>query len=96
MSPPRRLDLMISRSTEPCRPGSVKFAGHCYQLLDGERSRQNASDSCRRLGGTLVSIESAVENNFVTCEWDRAWVSGLVRTDSGGALGGGGLLVDGW
>ena len=57
--------------TVPCSSGAVNFAGHCYQLLEEERSLTNATRSCTALGGGLVSIESLVENNFVTGESPR-------------------------
>ncbi|XP_043212340.1 brevican core protein-like, partial [Amphibalanus amphitrite] len=61
----QQLPAICEQCTQPCSPGAVPFAGHCYQLLAGELSLRTATDSCAALGAALVSVESMVENSFV-------------------------------
>merc|ERR1712029_638562 len=58
--------LCISaEKTLACSDGYLEFEGACYGLMEGLDSVEEYSLTCEALGGALVSIHSAEENDFV-------------------------------
>lgn len=54
-----------SFSTEDCPNNWAKLDDHCYHVTKLAKSWDEAQDYCKEQQANLVSIKSAVENNFV-------------------------------
>ena len=50
---------------DPCPEGWSKNGQFCYLLAKEAKNWNDASNRCKNLGGGLVSIHDAEENNFI-------------------------------
>merc|ERR1712046_253055 len=54
-----------AQSSKGCNDGYAEFEGACYGLMQGLGGVEEYKLECEALGGDLVSIHSAEENDFV-------------------------------
>merc|ERR1719500_1052442 len=67
-----------------CGSGWSAFGSHCYRLFEDELEWQDAEKHCRSVGGTLVSIHSQAEDNFIGgLSSERIWLGGNDITSEG-------------
>ncbi|XP_045209756.2 perlucin-like protein [Mercenaria mercenaria] len=61
-----------------CPAGWIHHGSSCYHFSHDTEPMLLASISCQHMGGTLVEIESAAENNFLFAEVKRLKVGALI------------------
>merc|ERR1719500_2348936 len=72
------------RPRPSCGSGWSAFGSHCYRLFEDELEWQDAETHCRSVGGTLVSIHSQAEDDFIGgLSSERIWLGGNDITSEG-------------
>ena len=51
--------------TQSCQPGQERFGDSCYQLLTGEWTWEEGSQTCSDMGGSMAVPDSAAEHQFL-------------------------------
>ncbi|XP_078385089.1 perlucin-like protein isoform X2 [Oculina patagonica] len=59
------LQIIAETLGHPCPSGWTRFNNYCYLVSRSSKSWSDAQTYCRSLGGDLVKINSAEENEFV-------------------------------
>jgi hypothetical protein len=69
--------VKVYRRTTPSIVGftqQTNFNGHSYYRSTGSMTWTQARQACINMGGHLVTITSAAENNFVFNTWPSGWI----------------------
>ena len=69
--------IKVYRRTTPNIVGftqQTNYNGHSYYRSNGSMTWTNARQACINMGGHLVTITSAAENNFVFNTWPSGWI----------------------
>ena len=69
--------VKVYRRTTPNIVGftqQTNYNGHSYYRSNGSMTWTNARQACTNMGGHLVTITSAAENNFVFNTWPSGWI----------------------
>lgn len=69
--------VKVYRRTTPNIVGftqQTNYNGHSYYRSNGSMTWTNARQACINMGGHLVTITSAAENNFVFNTWPSGWI----------------------
>lgn len=69
--------IKVYRRTTPNIVGftqQTNYNGHSYYRSTGSMTWTNARQACINMGGHLVTITSAAENNFVFNTWPSGWI----------------------
>lgn len=78
--------VKIYKRTTPTLTGftsQTNFNGHSYYRSTGVMTWVNAKAACDAMGGHLVTISNAAENNFVYNTWPSGWI-GYYQDKTGG------------
>jgi serine/threonine protein kinase len=63
-----------SGSNRPAQEGAAAYNGHSYKVYPAQLTWKEAQSRCRQMGGHLVAIETAAENQFVANLLEKAGV----------------------
>lgn len=69
--------VKLYKRTTPVMTGftsQTNYNGHSYYRSTGTSSWDVAEQSCAAMGGHLVTISNAAENNFVYSTWPSGWI----------------------
>lgn len=69
--------VKLYKRTTPSLNGftsQTNFNGHSYYRSTGSMTWTSARQACQDMGGYLVTITSAAENNFVFNTWPSGWI----------------------
>lgn len=73
----QNIGVKLYKRTTPTLNGftsQTNFNGHSYYRSTGSMSWTDARLACENMGGHLVTITSASENNFVFNTWPSGWI----------------------
>ena len=75
--PAIHVPIKLYQRTTPVLPGftsQTNYNGHSYYRSTGTANWTTAQQNCAAMGGHLVTMSNAAENNFVYSTWPSGWI----------------------